>query len=1377
MNKISNNYVGVLLSICVAAFMLLPAGAATLDMDTEAFQGKRNFIINMEEPVLIEWQNALDQAGIEIITYLPGQGYEAKLSYKELQTIEDLSFVEYAQEYPLELKISPDIAANGNDVIITLTNSDTMEDTLDSLAGLVSVIDEDYTDMGYILKARMNNMNDLNSIASFMDVHFIEPYYPEELHSEIAVQIGGGGAWVYDDDANMNTPYRALDDYGSHVNQLGWYGAGVTIAIADTGLGDGSTPNGGHNDLTGRVIGGHDFGTGGWQDEHGHGTHCIGLAAGDTYNGNGVTYAGFGAYYVGQGLASQSDIYVEQIFEGSSASWCGPADYKDIIYQGWTGGAQIHTNSWGSTSGGAYGAADTAFDQAVRDADPGTAGNQQMVVFTSAGNSGSGTNTIGSPGNAKNIITVGGVQNYAPDADSYGNTYSIDATSPDLMYASSSRGWTDDGRIKPDILTPGQNTLSLSSPLVNEGLFGDYTPDDRYTWCTGTSQSCPGAAGGGAVVYEWYDYTYGMAPTPATVKALMINTAEDFGTADIPNQNEGWGRMNIMPIIDQAAPFMIFQDPGELIPDNPIDIDSYTFSYVDPSEPVKITLVYTDAYAESGATITLQNQVNLEVESPLGTIYHGNAFSGGYSTTGNPSTTFDTNQDGYDDRNNVECVYFSPGQLEVGQYTVRIIGTNIIADCDNDGSNDQDYSLVMYNCEDVSEKGTVDLDQNVYAGEDTATITVGDTDLNTNTNVQTTTITVTSTSEPGGESVTLTETGGDTSVFVGTLTLSQTDGGGILQVSHGDLITATYNDAFDGSGPATVTDTATVDAGVAPTSGLTVEWWAPSAGSTETRFMRSDSATVNGLTCDSLGTSQSATTQTVTLSSTSTIYSGIRIYSRASGGAMTEITGGSPVAIASTSTTATVSATWDCPQTTVSDTDSIVVEWYCGGSSPPTTLVETFTTEVLGATQLDAATWTFYSYLSERNNADRVSWGSTTANTRIEGFTWSAMSTSTDHNAVNWTLSGDDGAGADDVVGYNIYRADNSGGPWSVIDTVPAGTDTYIDIDRGMSDGTQWWYIVRGEDGAGNEDTNTNAVPEPGSVPDSAPVSSASYAGASPTPNNPVTINWAATDDIDLTQVELYYQFDSGGYSSWADGTNPATASGTADSGSWSFDFPDGAGTYDFYTRATDDLPQTEGAPGTPDVTILYIPIQVYDIDLTGASDNSWVFISFPIDVTGDVLTLIDDAAWGDGGTTWDATMWYDPTDPTDHWKAYDKAQAAAGLTQDLPNLDNTMGLWVHLVNAGGPPDDVFLTVGEGFDPSGTTINLVAGWNMVGFPSQTEGYTAGDLIAATGGMVTSIERFNDAAAYNIETMPNGDAFQIGQAYWVYSTGAYAWNIP
>ena len=94
--------------------------------------------------------------------------------------------------------------------------------------------------------------------------------------------------------------------------------------------------------------------------------------------------------------------------------------------------------------------------------------------------------------------------------------------------------------------------------------------------------------------------------------------------------------------------------------------------------------------------------------------------------------------------------------------------------------------------------------------------------------------------------------------------------------------------------------------------------------------------------------------------------------------------------------------------------------------------------------------------------------------------------------------------------------------------------------------------------------------------------------------------------------------------------------------------------------------------------------------------------------------------------------------------------------------------------NAG----DGAITLGiSGNGPMGTIVTLQPGWNMVGFPSQIEGYTAGDLKLDSSGVVMIIERFNDPAPYDIEPMPDGDQFQIGDAYWIYSMGIYPWMIP
>jgi len=123
-----------------------------------------------------------------------------------------------------------------------------------------------------------------------------------------------------------------------------------------------------------------------------------------------------------------------------------------------------------------------------------------------------------------------------------------------------------------------------------------------------------------------------------------------------------------------------------------------------------------------------------------------------------------------------------------------------------------DPSLRVVNS--CSDAGTISLAKDEYACDSTAVISVNDCGLNTEDGViDTATVTITSDTESGGESVLLTETEPASGQFVGSIDLSETNSPGILQVSEGDLVTATYIDVDDGQGGTNVvvTDTATVD--------------------------------------------------------------------------------------------------------------------------------------------------------------------------------------------------------------------------------------------------------------------------------------------------------------------------------------------------------------------------------------------------------------------------------------------------------------------------------------------------------------------------------------------------------------------------------------
>lgn len=114
----------------------------------------------------------------------------------------------------------------------------------------------------------------------------------------------------------------------------------------------------------------------------------------------------------------------------------------------------------------------------------------------------------------------------------------------------------------------------------------------------------------------------------------------------------------------------------------------------------------------------------------------------------------------------------------------------------------------------ANSEGSISLDKDTYGCPDTLGITVTDSDLAGTVNI------IVSTSGGDSETVTLSELGTGTGLFTGTLPISESavsTENANLDISDGDTITATYNDADDGTAnPAVVMDTAVVDCSVPP---------------------------------------------------------------------------------------------------------------------------------------------------------------------------------------------------------------------------------------------------------------------------------------------------------------------------------------------------------------------------------------------------------------------------------------------------------------------------------------------------------------------------------------------------------------------------------
>ncbi|OQY48047.1 MAG: hypothetical protein B6242_03380, partial [Anaerolineaceae bacterium 4572_78] len=162
-----------------------------------------------------------------------------------------------------------------------------------------------------------------------------------------------------------------------------------------------------------------------------------------------------------------------------------------------------------------------------------------IVVIVAAGNDGSGEKTIGSPGAAEFVITVGA-------SDDNDNVPSF-----------SSRGPTEDGRIKPDIVLPGDGIIAAQAEGATRGV----PVSEGYMSLDGTSQAAPHVAGA-VCLFLQKDSTL----TPSVIKGALEETAIKLPA--IPNTAQGEGRANIYRALQKlTAPAKPTDDSHITIPD------------------------------------------------------------------------------------------------------------------------------------------------------------------------------------------------------------------------------------------------------------------------------------------------------------------------------------------------------------------------------------------------------------------------------------------------------------------------------------------------------------------------------------------------------------------------------------------------------------------------------------------------------------------------------------------------------------------------------------------------------------------------------------------------------------------------------------------
>ena len=470
----------------------------------------------------------------------------------------------------------------------------------------------------------------LRKIASHEDVMYVQRTFSLILHNNIAATEVGAVA------------VRAS-------STLGLDGSGETIAVMDTGI------DNDHPDLLGRVVAiNTQFGLDPSPSDSnsGHGTHVVMTVLGDG-TGDASTV----------GVAPDANLVMYALEHDPTGYFGRQGSIYDLLSDAELKTARIAVNAWGSNGNFGYYTADS------RSADQYVSNNPYLLpVFSVGDNGGLGASQITAPGTAKNVLSIGSSNNGS-------------------VSSSSSNGPTLDGRIKPDLVAPGEGICSAraeeaKSVVGSVCATGTHSNTrSMYMELSGTSQATAVAGGSAALAREYLREVAGInKPSASLIKATLVNGAEDLGTPNIPNNDEGWGQIDLENSLNPThagAALDIFHDDSRELQAG----FSLLYSFdMDASKGVDLTLAWSDVEGSANAPQSesrLMNDLDLILLAPDGTTYIGNNFANGISVTGGTA----------DDLNNIERIRLPAGaSTQTGEWMLMI---------EHRGGGTQRFSVVL----------------------------------------------------------------------------------------------------------------------------------------------------------------------------------------------------------------------------------------------------------------------------------------------------------------------------------------------------------------------------------------------------------------------------------------------------------------------------------------------------------------------------------------------------------------------------------------------------------------------------------------------------------------------------------------------------------
>lgn len=430
-----------------------------------------------------------------------------------------------------------------------------------------------YTDLSHKQEIELRNkiINDFNlstknSIVKATELNLPLSFKDENGNTNILFSFEG-----------ENPIYKVVDNFGSArtarvnlINSGGSMGLNLNGQGMNIGVWDGGPIRTTHNSLLGRVVIGdaQTFMTS--DDDTVHAIHVAGTIAASDQN------------VLTKGLAYQSTIH------GHTFS----NDVPEVLTFAMSGGL-VSNHSYGTrieyvneSLRGAYSSESQTWDN-ITNLYP------YYLPVISAGNDRGKTvdNTQGvdlllGNKNSKNVVVVAAVNQVL----SYQNANSV------TMSSFSSWGPTDDFRIKPDISAKGVAVTSLSSE-----------DDNATATLQGTSMAAPAVTATLALLQQHYNNLNSSWMRSSMLKAVMINSADEAGSAPGPDFKFGWGLINGasgVSVISNKNTSSIMEDVT--LNNNEV----YQRQIESNGQKLKVTIVWNDPSATPNSPATLNDRTS-----------------------------------------------------------------------------------------------------------------------------------------------------------------------------------------------------------------------------------------------------------------------------------------------------------------------------------------------------------------------------------------------------------------------------------------------------------------------------------------------------------------------------------------------------------------------------------------------------------------------------------------------------------------------------------------------------------------------------------------------------------------------------------------------